>query len=129
MSQVAENFTPQDEPALEYVAALPVPEVVEHFGDAQAVIAGLMRSDARLARCCAALEELRSLHGLCCSESWLFADSMPRKSSAFCAALRAVDDAIDAQIRARDSWTSHAWGRARSLHSAALVAVHAARAL
>lgn len=129
MSQVAENFTLQDETALECVAALPVPEVVEHFGDAEAVIVRLMRSAERSAKCTAALEELRALHGLCCSESWQFVDSMPRKSSAFCAAMRLVDDAIDAQIRARDSWTSHAWGRARTLRLAALAAVKFAQAL
>lgn len=59
MSQVAENFTPQDEPALEYVAALPVPEVVEHFGEVQAVLKRLAVRDAAarlLADCVDALE-------------------------------------------------------------------------
>jgi hypothetical protein len=59
MSQVAENFTPQDETALECVAALPVPEVVEHFGEVQAVLKRLAVRDAAaklLADCVEALD-------------------------------------------------------------------------
>lgn len=59
MSQVAENVITQDETALEYVAALPVPEVVEHFGDVHAVLKRLAVRDGAvslLAECVKALD-------------------------------------------------------------------------
>lgn len=97
---------------------IPVPEVVEHFGD----------SDALTSR--EWLAVLGSHHVRCILSAWRFSGVSASKESAYRAALPLLSDAIDAQCIARGAIRGGAvFLRARTLRCAALVAVKAADAL